>query len=100
MKNKTFADRLRKTLEAQRINQAELAKKVGMSEQTISYYVKGDRLPDTDRLKAIATALNVSADYLLGIESDSVKATQDLLIKQAQNDLLDKIIAFCTELKQ
>ena len=96
----TFADRLCNAIKERQFTQIKLAKLSGLSAQTISYYCNGERLPNTDILKQLATALNVSADYLLGIESESVKTTQEMLIKQAQNELLDKIIEFCTELKK
>ena len=49
------------------MNQEALAHLVSVQRQTISLYTIGQSKPDTDRLTAIAGALGVSADYLLGI---------------------------------
>lgn len=51
-------------------------------------------------LYKLAKTLNVSADYLLGVETANVKATREILINQAQNELLDKVIEFCKGLKR
>lgn len=65
--NCTFAARLKAAMELRGKSQANLAKQANLSAQTISYYINGERLPNTDVLKKIAKALEVSADYLLGI---------------------------------
>lgn len=48
------------------INQAELAKVFGVSQQTISSYEKGIREPDIETLNNLSDFFNVSLDYLLG----------------------------------
>lgn len=47
-------------------NQAEVAKKIGISRSALSYYESGDRTPDINVLHAIADYYNVTSDYLLG----------------------------------
>lgn len=64
MSNTTFADFL------------------GMSRQTIGFYLNGDRIPDILGLEQIARKCNVSTDWLLGI-SDA--KAQDGDIRQACN---------------
>lgn len=44
----------------------ELATIVGVTEAAISHYETGRREPDPDMLSRIATALNVSVDFLIG----------------------------------
>ncbi len=95
--NNSLPTKLREILDSSK--RQGLAKHLGVSTQQISNYCTGKTTPDADCLCKIAKYLGVSADYLLGIESESVKATQQLIAKQAQNELLDKIIAFCTEAK-
>lgn len=68
---KTFPTRLRETIEKSKLTQATVAEKVGVSRQTIGNYCDGSRSPDTETLAKLATVLNVSADYLLGL-SDSI----------------------------
>ena len=64
---KIFPSRLRKMMKKRGMNQEALAHLVSVQRQTISLYTIGQSKPDTDRLTAIAGALGVSADYLLGI---------------------------------
>lgn len=47
-------------------NQTTLAEKVGMKRQTIGYYTKGQSQPRAEGLSAIARALHVSTEYLVG----------------------------------
>lgn len=63
----TMGDRIKIALEMRNMKQKELAKRVGMTEVTISRYVTGDREPKADAIIAICNALCVSADWLLGM---------------------------------
>ncbi len=47
--------------------QTELAKAVGVSKQCISDYKSGRSVPSIDTLYLLCKALDVSADYLLGL---------------------------------
>ena len=64
-----FGARLKKVLEERKMTYEDLAENTYMSKTAIYYYVKGDVLPTADNLKAICIALNVSADYMLGLEA-------------------------------
>lgn len=44
-----------------------LAKEIGVSRQSLGHYEAGARFPDTETLRRIALALEVSSDYLLGL---------------------------------
>lgn len=73
-----FAERLRETMQKQKLNQTQLAKKIAdqegsLTRQTISLYVNGQSKPDTDILTMLCDVLNVSADYLLGRTDDPRK---------------------------
>ena len=52
------------------MTQADLAEETFVSPATISHYVKGRRGIYFETLVAICKALNVSADYLLGLKED------------------------------
>lgn len=72
--NSVFATRLREIMKERGENQTSLAEKitskyVTIQRQTISLYMNGQSKPDTERLTAIAKALDVSADYLLGLNN-------------------------------
>ena len=50
------------------LSQTELAKKMGVGQNTISTWEIGVRQPDYDMLIKIAKYFEVSTDYLLGLE--------------------------------
>lgn len=69
-----FATRLREIMKERGENQTTLADKISdeyvkIQRQTISLYMNGQSKPDTERLTAIAKVLDISADYLLGINN-------------------------------
>ncbi len=77
-----FSYRLIVLMEDFNMSQVDLAKKIGISNVTISRYLSGDRIPRLDVITKIASAFNVSIDYLLGI---SDKKNNDH--SQENNDL-------------
>lgn len=56
------ADLLKKRGETQR----DLAREIGLTEATVSRYIKNQRMPNAPVILAIANALGVSCDHLLG----------------------------------
>ena len=62
-----FAKRLKELREENKLNQKELAKEIGISSGSISYYEKAERLPDIEVISMIADRFKVSTDYLIGI---------------------------------
>lgn len=52
----------------ERMTQAQLAQKLGLTKSVISAYENGIRLPSYDTLVHIAKIYNVSTDFLLGLE--------------------------------
>lgn len=66
---RTFAYRLRAARERHGLTQAALAGLTGMPVSAISHYETGRREPNPDNLRALATALGGSADYLLGLKN-------------------------------
>ena len=63
-----FRERLNLVLKSANISQAELAKRTKMSKTVINNYCTGKRQPSLDSLCLICTALNESADYMLGLQ--------------------------------
>lgn len=68
--SKAFGERLLSLLQKQGLTQKQLADRLNTTEATLSRYVNGDREPKADMLANIATALNTTSDYLLGIEKN------------------------------
>ena len=66
----TFAERLAKLLKKQGITQKELAERVGVTEATMSRYMHSKRIPKSEIIANIATALHTTSDYLLGTEKE------------------------------
>ncbi|WP_411347097.1 helix-turn-helix domain-containing protein [Paenibacillus sp. WLX2291] len=63
----TFGKRLKHEREHRGWSQIYLSQKTGISNAVLSHYERGIRNPDPDTIKKIATVLEVSADYLLGL---------------------------------
>ena len=59
---------IRRIREEKGLKQVELAKAANVSKQCISDYKKGKSVPSIDTLYLICKFLDVSADYLLGLE--------------------------------
>lgn len=57
-------------LALQNKKQKDLAKELGVSDNTISYFAKGERAPNLEQIIKISKIFNVSTDYLLGIEKE------------------------------
>ena len=62
----TFGERLEKSIKESNYTQKELADKIGVTPVRLNYWVKDKRQPDVPFIRLLATALNVSADYLIG----------------------------------
>lgn len=62
----TLAENLKKRREEYELSQEELAKKVGIDRATISRYEAGYKVPSLYTTVAIADALNISVDELVG----------------------------------
>ena len=65
-----FSYRLIVLMEDFNMSQVDLSKKIGISNVTISRYLSGDRIPRLDVITKIASAFNVSIDYLLGLSDN------------------------------
>ena len=66
-KHETFGYRLDYIMSTRNITNQVLAMQLALSASTISGYRIGRRSPNVDELARIADALQVSADYLIGL---------------------------------
>lgn len=71
-----FIYRLTVLMEDFNMSQIDLAKKIGISNVTISRYLSGGRIPRLDVIAKIAYAFNVSIDYLLGLTEQKNEASK------------------------
>lgn len=60
-----FGKRLEQLRKEKKINQSELAGRIGLTQQTISSYEKGKNKPSMDILVRLAQEFGVTSDYLL-----------------------------------
>jgi len=65
-----LAERLRRLRVSQGLNQTELGELTGIPYQVISRIEHGHQSIYVERLADLATKLNVSADYLMGLADD------------------------------
>ncbi len=60
-----FSEKIRFLRKKYKLSQAELGKKVGVSNRAVSKWENGDSLPSTDTLLSIATVFGVNLDFFL-----------------------------------
>ena len=61
-----FAERLKKLRKQVKLTQAQIAKKLDISQQAYASWERGAKKPTQENLVKIAQVLNVSVDYLVG----------------------------------
>lgn len=61
-----FNTRLREARDLRGLSQAQLAAKAKLPPASVSHFESGPRKPSFENLKALASALDVTTDYLLG----------------------------------
>ena len=90
MANK-IGKRISELLTERGISQKDLSIKANITESSVSHYVNGDRIPRGVTLAKIATALDTTTDYLLGVgettDKDEDIALAKTLIARNAGDL-------------
>lgn len=74
---KKIGQRINEALAMRDKKQKELAQVLNVTDNTISYFCSGRRVPNIEQIITISQYLNVSADYLLGIV-DTATTNKDL----------------------
>lgn len=65
---KVFGERVKQELKVQNKKQVELARYLSVQKSTLSEWLNGNNEPPMKTIVDIARYLNVSTDYLLGVE--------------------------------
>lgn len=65
--NKDFKEILKEFLQENNFTQSKFAEIIGVKQSQVSEWLKGKAKPSYDLLKQMSVALNISADYWLGI---------------------------------
>lgn len=63
-----FSENVRKARESEGLSQEDFAERIGVTQQMISKYESGIKLPSISTLADIADVLDCSTDYLLDRE--------------------------------
>lgn len=89
-KNSKFRDRLNKILNDRRrmdpkYTIEQFAKDIGISRQSLSYYLTGNCIPNANMLKKICEKCNVPADWLIGISETKVPDPPLRTVKEGFN---------------
>ena len=74
-----YGIRLKQLRKQRKINQVELARRLGISRTTLSHHETGRNEPDVVMLIKYAQYYNVSVDYILGISNMPVALTDEEL---------------------
>ena len=64
----TVCDNLKKVIKLKKIKNKDIAAHMGLSESSISHWLKGDNPPDMDNLYILCRYLGVSLDQIFGID--------------------------------
>ena len=67
MELKDIQARLREAIRESGISQKEIAKRIGVSAQTVSKYMKQDIFPALDTFAKLCKPPEIKSDYILGI---------------------------------
>lgn len=75
-----FAIRLKNLRQSKKLNQVQLAQRLGVKKQSVSNWENSNIMPSIDMLIKIADFFSVSTDYLLGrnIQQESAPNTLDI----------------------
>ncbi|WP_317380928.1 helix-turn-helix transcriptional regulator [uncultured Intestinimonas sp.] len=94
----TFKERLREKRQEAGLTQAELAKKVSVTDRTIQNYELGTRKPQTMKIVSdLAIALGTTPDYLLGTAETYVVEAREKGGRKAAKDI-DELVSEVTGL--
>ncbi len=96
MKN-TFAKNIKNLRKESGLTQTELANKIYINKSMISAYEKGTRMPSLDALIALSETLNVSIDFLLGIQRDNINDRETTIDISGLTEKQKKIVATLIE---
>ena len=97
-----YAERLKSLRLENELTQSELAKKANLATSCIAMIESGKREPSAHTVVSLANALNVTTDYLLGLEDEfgipiftpeekaaGISTTKKISITPIEEDMLD-----------
>lgn len=94
-----FYENLKLAREQKGLSQKDVAEKVGVAKSTYSLYESGNREPNVQTIKKLANVLDVSADELLGIDTEPTTLAAHFEGDEYTEDELDEIRQFAEFVK-
>lgn len=96
--SRSFRNRLLRARRRRGWSQADLASHAGLQQSAVSHYENGARRPSFANLRKLATALEVSTDYLVGHAPRSQQREDDLVsqlsqLRPAERKLVRSLVA-------
>jgi transcriptional regulator with XRE-family HTH domain len=96
-----FIKRLSELMEEYNISQVTLAKKIGITNVTISRYINGERSPRIEIVTRLAEVLNTTTDYLLGVtDFRNIMSEEQFRKELLESDFAKKIKPLTDEQKR
>ncbi|MDF2485336.1 MAG: transcriptional regulator, family [Herbinix sp.] len=92
MEGKNFGSRLSTARKEKGITQEQLASRLGVTPQAVSKWERGGGYPDIELVYYLCEILGCSSDYIIGLEEQNTKLTEDNDAAAAKK-LLDKVLA-------
>lgn len=86
-----FGTRLRWARKRKKLSQSELGQRVNVSHATINRYERGINEPSFDMVQKLADALDVSVEFLLGIERE--EGSSHVPMTDEELEILETIMA-------
>ena len=94
-----FYQNLKLAREQKGLSQKDVSEKIGVAKSTYSLYESGNREPNVQTIKKIANVLDVSADELLGIDTEPVTIAAHFDGDEYTEDELNEIRQFAEFVK-
>lgn len=94
-----FNENLKLAREKKNMTQKEIADIIGVAKSTYSLYESGNREPNVQTIKKIADVLNVSADTLLGLNTEPITIAAHFDGDEYTEDELEDIKAYAEFVK-
>jgi transcriptional regulator with XRE-family HTH domain len=87
-----FAPRLKFIREQRGLSQSELARDAGMQPSAIAHFEAGRRKPSFDNIRALAKALKVTTDHLMGNQGATTAFRDEHKLSNRDRDFIQNII--------
>ena len=94
-----FNENLKLARDQKGLSQKDVSEKIGVAKSTYSLYESGKREPNVQTIKKIADVLDVSADELLGIDTEPTTLAAHFDGDEYTEEELDEIKQFAEFVK-